>query len=395
MCFLIVLFKLCVFIDFQCMCNYQHVSCIFQKCVHLVLMAVIMAGVVLWYLSKLDYKDPNAWHSAGMGDTSEMAESDPVKIHGIPKILHQTWKSYHVPEKFGNYIKSWLKHNPDWEYWFWTDVDIETLLNATFANLNPMFATFSQGIRMADALRYMTMYEFGGTYADLDMECLKPFTQLSKFNCYVSEENYEHTTLLYNRKDPVIINYVMGCRAKHPFYRDVMEALPKQSHSPRVVEQTVPLFFTGVLDQFQVRRNVDLFDHIMVLPPRYLLPMRDPRGRFVEHSCYRNFKNVSKNVWNISEFGARSLFFQNPSVKLPQEQREAELCIKLQNSNYAHEPHSEALAVHHWAHSDKGMHQLLFQRFESTIDIRELVPNLKSYTNIVTNKQTSQFYNAE
>ena len=380
------------------MCNYQHVSCIFQKCVHLVLMAVIIAGVVLWYLSKLDYMNPNAWHSAQMEDISEMAESDPVnrsiEIHGVPKILHQIWQSYHIPEKFATYIKSWLKHNPDWEYWFWTDVDKENLLNVKFANLKPMFAKFSQRIRMADALRYITMYEFGGTYADLDMECLKPFTPLSQYNCYVSEDNYAHTTLLYKRKDPAMINCVMGCRAKHPFYRDVVEALPKQSHGLPVVEQTGPLFFTGVLEQFQVSRNVDLFDHIMVLPPRYLVPMRDPRGKFVQRSCNRNFKDASNNVWNISEFGARALFFQNPRVSLPQEQREAELCIKLQNSNYAHEPHREALAVHHWAHSYKAIHQLLFQRFESTIDIRELVPNLKSYTKIVNKKQTSQFYNA-
>ena len=355
----------------------------YQKCVYSVTVALV---VMVWCLSRLT-GNVEPWYETDMTET----ESVILNVENVvPKILHQTWKSYRVPVKYAAYIKSWLKHNPDWEYWFWTDADIETFLNVKFENLKPMFANFSQGIRKADAMRYMVMYEVGGTYADLDMECLKPFTLLSSYDCYVSEENYEHTTLLYHRLQPIMINCVMGCRAKHPFYRDVVEALSKQPYRLNVVEHTGPLFFTSVFEQYQVRRNVTLSDHVVVLPPRYLLPERDPYGNFMKHACDKNLKTYTRY---ISQPDAKYIYFHNPSVNLPQEQREAELCFKLQISNFAQESHPEALAVHHWVHTYLFSTRVR-QIFESTIDIRVLVPNLKSYARIVAGKQISKFYNA-
>ena len=342
--------------------------------------------IMMWCFSRLT-RNVEPWYE------TDMTEPDSVILNVekvVPKILHQTWKSHRVPAKYAAYIKSWLKHNPDWEYWFWIDADIETILNVKFESLKPVFANLNQGIQKADAMRYIVMYEVGGTYADIDMECLKPFTLLSSYGCYVSEENYEHTTLLYHRLQPIMINCVMGCRAKHPFYRDVVEALPKhRSHRLSLAEHTGPLFFTGVFEKFQVRRKVTLYDHVVVLPPRYLLPKRDPKGYFMKHSCYKNFKKYARN---ISQSDAKYMYFRNPSISLPQEQREAELCIKLQTSNFAQESHPEALAVHHWAHTYNYFNWVR-QIFESTIDIRELVPNMKSYASIVAGKQISKFYN--
>ena len=175
-----------------------------------------------------------------------------------------------------------------------------------------------------------------------------------------------------------------------PFYRDVVEALSKQPYRLNVVEHTGPLFFTSVFEQYQVRRNVTLSDHVVVLPPIYLLPERDPYGNFMKHACDKNLKTYARY---ISQPDAKYIYFHNPSVNLPQEQREAELCFKLQISNFAQESHPEALAVHHWVHTYLFSTRVR-QIFESTIDIRELVPNLKSYARIVAGKQISKFYNA-
>ena len=43
--------------------------------------------------------------------------------HAIPRIIHQTWKNDMVTATSASRIKSWLRHNPDWEYKFWTNDD--------------------------------------------------------------------------------------------------------------------------------------------------------------------------------------------------------------------------------------------------------------------------------
>ena len=42
----------------------------------------------------------------------------------------------------------------------------------------PLFQSYSDPLERADAIRYFILYEFGGIYADLDMEFLKPLDSL-------------------------------------------------------------------------------------------------------------------------------------------------------------------------------------------------------------------------
>ena len=43
---------------------------------------------------------------------------------GIPKIIHQTWKTKEVPEKWKKSQEEWQRLHPDWLYILWTDEDI-------------------------------------------------------------------------------------------------------------------------------------------------------------------------------------------------------------------------------------------------------------------------------
>ena len=73
----------------------------------------------------------------------------------IPHILHQTWSSNQVPLKFKTWIQSVLDLHPDWEYYFWTDDDVECLLRRRFSAKHLQnFRDYPQGIFRADALRF-------------------------------------------------------------------------------------------------------------------------------------------------------------------------------------------------------------------------------------------------
>lgn len=50
----------------------------------------------------------------------------------MSKIIHQSWKSRHLPQRFEPFVKSWLVLNPDWEYILWTDADCESFMEEYF-----------------------------------------------------------------------------------------------------------------------------------------------------------------------------------------------------------------------------------------------------------------------
>jgi mannosyltransferase OCH1-like enzyme len=53
-------------------------------------------------------------------------------MSAIPRILHQTWKTREVPERFRGYVASWRRHHPDWEYRLWTDADNDDFIRTRY-----------------------------------------------------------------------------------------------------------------------------------------------------------------------------------------------------------------------------------------------------------------------
>ena len=41
----------------------------------------------------------------------------------FPKIIHQTWKNYVLPDNFEKWSKTWIKYNPNYNYKLWNDED--------------------------------------------------------------------------------------------------------------------------------------------------------------------------------------------------------------------------------------------------------------------------------
>jgi hypothetical protein len=96
----------------------------------------------------------------------------------IPKTLHQLWKTADVPMRFTMLRESWRKRNPQWAIRLWTDVDLDELVASRYPSLLPLFRSYHEPICRADLGRYLVLESFGGVYADLDCECLKPLDPL-------------------------------------------------------------------------------------------------------------------------------------------------------------------------------------------------------------------------
>jgi mannosyltransferase OCH1-like enzyme len=96
----------------------------------------------------------------------------------FPKRIFQTWKNKSPPKKMAYWAETWRLHNPDYEYVLWDDADNRRLVSEKFPWFLQTYDGYDVEIKRADAIRYMFLYTYGGIYADLDFECLKPFDSL-------------------------------------------------------------------------------------------------------------------------------------------------------------------------------------------------------------------------
>ena len=123
--------------------------------------------------------------------------NDKMSNKCIPKIIHQTWKTKEIPEKMKFCVNSWKILNPNYKYMFWTDEDIDIFINEKYPEYKSTFLKLKYGIQKAGILRILVLHYYGGTYADIDFECLIPIDEWNlnhnKINA-ANEPIYHHST---------------------------------------------------------------------------------------------------------------------------------------------------------------------------------------------------------
>ncbi|KAL4943420.1 hypothetical protein BDV06DRAFT_211069 [Aspergillus oleicola] len=98
----------------------------------------------------------------------------------IPKIIHQTW--FPAGTNMSDSAKKWVEtvksHHPDWEYVLWDDESDEMLVKTHFPWFLETYKSLPKEINRADMARNFYMFLFGGMYADVDTEALRPVNSL-------------------------------------------------------------------------------------------------------------------------------------------------------------------------------------------------------------------------
>ena len=79
-----------------------------------------------------------------------------------PRLLHQSWKSTHLPPKFERWSSTCRKTNPDWEYVLWSDRDNYELVKKYVPWFLQTYKDLKTEIYRADAMRNVYMHVFGG-----------------------------------------------------------------------------------------------------------------------------------------------------------------------------------------------------------------------------------------
>lgn len=172
----------------------------------------------------------------------------------IPRILHQTWKTAEIPERFAPLAASWRAVHPDWSYRLWTDRDLHDLVRSRYPELLALYESYDQPIKRADLGRYLVLATFGGVYADLDTRPLRSFEPLmSAAVPLLPREPDSHARAQFVRCrgfDRLVANFIMLSPPGAPFWDHLIGEIRICAAAASAVDATGPMVLTASLDRY-------------------------------------------------------------------------------------------------------------------------------------------------
>ena len=270
-----------------------------------------------------------------------VALSTPLKLRGdykklsklkIPHIIHQTWKSDLVPSYTVPWITSWRRHHPDWQIWFWNDSDVSMYISKKYPQYLELFNSYATQIQRIDAARLIILYEFGGIYADLDVECLRPLDKLfRKYDCVIGQEPELHS-YVYHKLDYLLpSNAIMAVAPGHPFMKFLVENLKfyhenvSRELKDEAMETTGPFMLAKAIRYYNSLTVNKRFPVKRAVPDMFLPTFAD------EHMA--SFKSTCMHYKHMKQSPIRGA------------------CAKFVKENFVNRPKAYSFTDHHWTHS--------------------------------------------
>ena len=153
----------------------------------------------------------------------------------IPKRIHQIWIGGPLPEVFREYISSWKEMHPDWEYTLWDNERVKEL----FPLYNQKYYDASEGMGVkSDLLKWEILYRFGGVYADVDFECLRPLDQLNYiYDFYTALQPFDAFFVQLGAA-------LFAAHPGHPILKHCIETVKDDWHHQGAPKKTGPVHFS-------------------------------------------------------------------------------------------------------------------------------------------------------
>lgn len=272
-----------------------------------------------------DQLDMSLYPDLGISGLEDLPADGPLRLE---QIIHQTWKTTSIPARYVAWMTSWVDKHPTWRYMFWTDESARKLIKDKYPEILPSYDSYLEPIRRADAMRYVILYEYGGVYADLDVESLIPLNSIArKYTCIVPQEPYEHP-IIDSNFEHLVINAVMACRKGHPLMKRLMENLPDHAHMWHLLDSTGPHYMT-----LHYRHYTRQFtgaptdnDGVYLAPAEYFFPTIDPvKFPYMRERCWQRFRSMS----HIQQTA----------------------CVNLRRHGLQRTPYPYSFTNHHWIHT--------------------------------------------
>jgi len=166
----------------------------------------------------------------------------------IPRRIIQTDKSGDLPLLAKAAVMNVRLLNPDFEYLFFDNAQVEEFIDAEFPQYRPVIDSFPAKIQRYDLFRYLAVYRFGGFYFDTDVFLASPLEDLLGFGCIFPFEELGITKLLPEEygMDWEVGNYAFGAAAGHPFLEAIINNCVRAQRHPEwaaTMVRSIPAMF--------------------------------------------------------------------------------------------------------------------------------------------------------
>jgi glycosyltransferase involved in cell wall biosynthesis len=143
----------------------------------------------------------------------------------IPKRIIQTGKNVHQPLRARAVMSNIRLLNPDYEYLFFDDAQVEEFITREFPDYRAVFDSFQYPIQRYDFFRYLAVYRHGGFYFDLDLLLASGLSGLLEHGCVFP---FEAITVSHFLRDDLgmdwqLGNYAFGAAPGHAFLEAIIE----------------------------------------------------------------------------------------------------------------------------------------------------------------------------
>lgn len=147
----------------------------------------------------------------------------------IPKIIHRIWLGDPMPDRFAEYRRRWEELHPGWLISDWRDrVRLPRLRNQDlFDRAREIYPKDWKRFE-ADLLRLELLWQYGGVYADTDVEPRKPLDGLVVGHSFLVGRSPQHI-----RGHHPITNAVIASVARHSFLDELIDQIPAAIHRYR------------------------------------------------------------------------------------------------------------------------------------------------------------------
>ena len=322
------------------------------------------------------------YHRDDRVDSTDSSRGSSQSLPHIPRRIHQTYKTENIVSIYKEYILTWLRHHPSWEYWFWSDADIRALVRDRYFEYLPLFDSYKFNLQRADVGRYFILHHYGGVYVDMDFVSRHPLDDyIRQHSCILTPEPFEQSILLYSQHQ-VVTNAIMAVVPGHEFFETVIRGLqeakdnamrvfgPKRmEHESTIIYTTGPNMLQRSL-QFYAMRNATCHGYPMcsvtIAPSAYLVPNTDAMQA-------KSFMAYCKRV-------------EAKSSPTPMEIVKRQACATLREHNFVLGVRQESYAEHKWLHFGYE-HNIVKANGASTENITMIFADL---TRIVTRYRTAR-----
>lgn len=200
----------------------------------------------------------------------------------IPKIIHYVWVT-DSPLKYPEFRVSWMKHNPDYTFYFWT------LNNLPFEKMSETAREIIQDKKLfflvkAELLKHEMLRIFGGIYVDHDMECLRSFDCFLANDCFTGVEGPDGnigTAIIGSVKGGIQVSqYSDHIQTRYQYDYELCNRSPVRTVGPRD------------------RTYQEIFKRATVYPMEYFYPFNcmEPEKRMLDFP-----KSFAKHYWNCKD----------------------------------------------------------------------------------------------